>query len=77
MRMGLRCGTRTTLDRHRDVNVFEDLFGRDAQDAIAGFNEVITLAAAVLATEMVSEAETGGELFGFDQESCAVGLPLL
>ena len=44
--------------RHRDVDVFEDLFGRDAQNTIAGFDEIITFAATVLAAEMIDEAET-------------------
>jgi len=42
---------------HRDVDVFEDLFGSDAQDAIAGFDEVIAFAAAVLTAKMIDEAE--------------------
>jgi hypothetical protein len=44
-------------DAHRDVNVFEDLARRDAENSLEGFHEVVTLAAAVLTTESIGEAE--------------------
>lgn len=53
---GARRGTGGTSG-HRDVNVFENLFGSDAQDAIAGFDEVITFASAMLAAKVIDEAE--------------------
>ena len=62
---------------HGDVNVFEDLTRSDADNAIGRFDKIVTLAAAVLAAQRVNKAETGVELFCFDQKACAVSLPLL
>ena len=61
---------------HGDVDVFENLARCDAENALAGFDEIVSLAAAVRAAESVAEAEGGVELLGFDQEACAVCLPL-
>lgn len=58
-----------------DINVLEDLPGRDAQNTVGGFDEVIALAAGVLTSESVVEGEAGGELFGFDQKASAIGNP--
>ena len=60
---------------HHDVDVFEDLARGDAQHTVAGFDEVVASASAMLASEMVGEAEARVELFGSNQESRAVGLP--
>jgi hypothetical protein len=49
-----------------DVNVFEDLAGGDAENAVAGFDEIVAFASGVLTAEDVSEGEAGGELLGFD-----------
>jgi len=57
------------------VDVFEDLTGRDAENAVGGFDEIVALAAGVLATERVGEGEAGGELLGFDEEAGAIGGP--
>jgi len=51
---------------HGDVDVLEDAARGDAEDTVGGFDEVVALASAMLAAEMVDEAETGTELFGFD-----------
>ena len=51
---------------HRDVYVFKDLARSDAQDAVTGFDKVVALASAVLAAEVIGEAEAGTELFGAD-----------
>ena len=61
--------------RHADVNVFEDLTRGDAQDSVIRLDEVVALAAAMLAAEMVDEGEAGAELLGFDEEPCAVSFP--
>jgi hypothetical protein len=63
------------VDKHGDVDILEDLAGRDADDAVARLDEVVALAAAVLPAERVDEAETGAELFGFDQKASTVGNP--
>jgi hypothetical protein len=62
---------------HGDVDVLEDAARCNAEHAVGGFDEVIAFASAVLAAEVIDEAERGTELFGFDQEACAVCLPLL
>ena|SRR5215831_9722564 len=61
---------------HGDVNVLENLSGGDAQNSVAGLNQVVALASAMLSAEMVGEAEVRAELFGFDKEAGAVGFPL-
>lgn len=61
---------------HGDVNVFENLTRGDADNAVGRFDKIVALAAAVLAAKRVDEAETGVELFCFDQKACAVSLPL-
>src|SRR5437879_2425267 len=61
---------------HGNVDVFKNLVRVDAEDAVGMFDEVVSFAAGVLAAQGVDEAEVGGELFGLDQKSCAVSLPL-
>jgi len=61
---------------HRNVNVFEDPAGSDAQDSVTGLHQIVSFTATVLPAEMVDEGKAGIELFGFDQESCAVRFPL-
>jgi len=61
---------------HGNVNVLENLSRGDAQNSVAGLNQVIALASAVLSAEMVGEAEVRAELFGFDKKAGAVGFPL-
>lgn len=63
--------------RHGNVDVFEDSARSDAKHAVGGFDEVVSFASAVLAAEMIDEGEVGSKLFGFNQETCAVGLPFL
>lgn len=60
---------------HRDVDVFKNLTRCDAQYSVERLDEIVTSATAVLAAEVVDEGEAGAELFGFDEESCAVGFP--
>jgi hypothetical protein len=66
---------RFVLHGYRNVNVLEDAARGDADDAVRRFNEVVAFATAMLAAEMVDKTESGIELFGIDQEACAVGLP--
>lgn len=61
---------------HHDIHIFENLARRYAQHAVVGLDQVVALATAMLASKMIGEAEIGGELFGSDQESCAIRLPL-
>ena len=60
---------------HGNINVLEDATRGDAEDAIAGFHQVVASATAVLAAEVIGEAEAGVELLGLDQESSAVRFP--
>src|SRR5579864_6155241 len=60
---------------HLDVDDLEDLTGSDAEDAIAGLDQVVASATAMLATKMIGEAESGIELLGFDEKTGAVRLP--
>jgi hypothetical protein len=57
------------------VDVLENLAGRDAVTAIGRFDEVVALAAGVLAAERVGEGEAGSELPGVDQKTGAIGDP--
>ena len=52
--------------RHRNVDVLEDPARSDAEDSIAGLDEVVAFPAAVLTSKLISETESGIELFGFD-----------
>ena len=61
---------------HGDVDIFKNLARSDAENALAGFDEIVSFASAVRAAERVGETEGGVELFGFDQKTCAVRLPL-
>jgi hypothetical protein len=48
----------------------------DAENAVGRLDEVITFASTMLAAEVIDEAETGTELFGFYEETRAIRLPL-
>jgi len=61
--------------RHEDINVLEDAARGDADYAVGRLDQVVTFATAMLTAKMIDEAEGGIELFGVDQEACAVGLP--
>ncbi len=61
--------------RHLDIDVFENMARGDAENALIGFDEIITLASAMLTSEMIGEAEGGGELLGFDKETSSIRLP--
>ena len=61
--------------RERHVNVLENFAGRDAQNAVAPFDEVIAFAPRVFTAENVGKGEAGGELLSLDQEACAIGDP--
>lgn len=69
------CGVGRVSDRHGDVDVLEDLAGSDAENAVEGLDEVVALAATMLASEMIGEAERGAELLGFDEEASAIRFP--
>jgi len=72
------CGSAAGLvGGHQDIDVFEDTARSDAEDAVEGFDEVVAFAAGMLTAEMVDEAETGSELFGFYEKTRAVRLPFL
>jgi hypothetical protein len=62
--------------RHGDVDVLKDLARGDADHTIGRFDEVVAFASGMLAAKSVDEAESGAELFGLDQEACAVGCPI-
>ena len=51
---------------HGNVDVLEDETRGDAEDAVEGFDEVVSFPSTVLAAEMVDEGEGGAEFFGFD-----------
>jgi hypothetical protein len=68
---------RFVLHGHRNVNVLEDAARGDAEHTIGRFDEVIALASAMLAAEMVDEGETGAELFSLYQKTSTVSLPFL
>ena len=63
------------IPKHGDVDVLENLARSDAENAVEGFDQVVALAATVLASKMVGEAETRAELLGLDEEPCAIRLP--
>ena len=73
---GLRCG-RIGSESHGNVDVFENLTRSDAENSVAGFDEVVTFASAMLSAEVIGEAEAGIELLGLNQETRAVSLPLI
>ena len=63
------------VGRHGNVNVFEDLARGDAEDTIGGLDQIVAFATAVLAAEVIGEAEAGTELLSLDQKTGAIGLP--
>lgn len=60
---------------HRYVNVLKDLARSNAEDSFGRFDQIIALVPAMLATEMIGEAESVVEFPGFDQEAGAISLP--
>jgi hypothetical protein len=58
--------------QQRYIDVFEDLTGSDAKNAVGGFDQIVALASGVLTAEDVGEGEAGGELLGFDQKPGAI-----
>ena len=62
-RWGRRCGI---FCGHLNIDVFEDVARGNAEDAFVRFDEVITFASAMLAAEVIGEAERGSELLGLD-----------
>lgn len=63
--------------QHWNVNVLENLARGNTEDSLERFDEIIAFAAAVLTSQMVGEAESGIELFGFYEEPGAIRLPLI
>lgn len=61
--------------RHGDVDILKNLAGGDAEDAFGRLDQVVALTAAMLASEVIGEAEGVIEFLGFHQEAGAVGLP--
>ena len=70
-------GILSLADHERDVDVFEDLTGSDAENSVRRFDEIVAFAAGVLTAERVGEVETGVELLGFDEEPRAVCDPAI
>ena len=64
-------------EAHGHVDVFKDLTGSNAENSIAGFDEVIAFSSAMLAAQVIGETEAGIELLGFYQKTSAVSLPLI
>jgi hypothetical protein len=60
---------------HNDVNIFENLAGRDADYAVGGLDQIVALTPRVLTAKRIHEAETGAELLGLDEKTRAVGFP--
>ena len=59
---------RSRMCRHGHINIFEDVARSDAENPFIGFDQVVSLASAMLATKMIGEAESGSELLGFDRK---------
>jgi hypothetical protein len=57
------------------IDVFENLPGGDAENAVRKLDEVIAPAAGVLTSESIGKGEAAGELFGFNQEAGAIRDP--
>lgn len=51
---------------HLNIDVLEDMARGDAENAFVGFDEVVTFSSAMLAAEVIGEAERGSELLGLD-----------
>lgn len=64
----IRDGWRAALavSQHGHVDVFENLAGGDAENAIERFDQIVAPSAAMLTSEMVDETESGAELLGLD-----------
>ena len=65
-------GILSLADHQGDIDVFENLTGSDAQNAVRRFDKVVAFAARVLTAKSVGEGKTGVELLGFDEEASAV-----
>jgi hypothetical protein len=63
------------LGKQGYVDIFEDLPGGNAKNAVGGFDQIIAFAAGVLTAKRIGECEGGGELLGFDQKTGAIGNP--
>ena len=70
-----RNGFGNLAGKQGDVNILEDLTGRDAENTVGGFDEKVAFATGVLTAEGVGKTQAGGELFGFDQKTGAVSNP--
>lgn len=62
---------------NNDINVFEDLARRDAYETFRRLDKVVARNSAVLAAERIDEDERFGKLFGANQETGAVNVPIL
>ena len=62
---------------HDDVHVFEELARDDAPNAFGGLDKVVSFMTAVLAAEGIDEEQGFGELFGLDQKTRAIHLPVV
>ncbi len=60
---------------HGNVDVFEDTPRSDAENALGRLDQIVAFPAAVLATEVIDEGESGVELFCLNQKASAVRLP--
>jgi hypothetical protein len=57
---------RSVAQGQGDIDVLEDAARSDAEDTVGGFDEVVAFTSAMLAAEVIDEAEAGTELFSFD-----------
>lgn len=79
VRILFRCscfaGLRFGQGRHGHIDVLEDAARSDAQYAFERFDQIVSLAATVLSSEVIDEGESGVELFGVDEKASTVGFP--
>lgn len=63
------------FDSDSNVNIFENLAGRDADQSLRRFHQIIPLPPRVLAAEAVDEGQVGTQLSCLYQKTRSVGLP--
>lgn len=62
---------------HGDVDVFEDLAGCDALQAVGRFDEVVAFLSVVFASQGVDEVERFSQLLCLDEKARAIRLPFV
>lgn len=75
---GIRVDSATTLARgiHGDIDVFKNLAGSDALEAVGGLDEVVAFLSGVFAAQGIGEAKGCIELNGLNKEPGAVRFPI-